>query len=64
YKFMLDLAQYQIGGSTAREIAASVETAVREGGVETGERLPTVRDLARRLGRQARRAPHRPRARI
>jgi DNA-binding transcriptional MocR family regulator len=47
---MLDLEQYQIGGSTAREIARSVEAAVREGVLETGEKLPTVRDLAQSLG--------------
>src|SRR5437660_2722941 len=50
---MLDLEQYhhhQINGSTAREIASSVETAVREGALSTGERLPTVRELAGRLG--------------
>jgi DNA-binding transcriptional MocR family regulator len=47
---MLDLAQYRIEGSTAREIAASIETAVRDGAIETGERLPTVRELAGGLG--------------
>src|ERR1700722_18057898 len=47
---MLDLAQYQIEGSTAREIASSVETAIREGALDTGEQLPTVRALARALG--------------
>jgi DNA-binding transcriptional MocR family regulator len=47
---MLDLGQYQIGGSTAREIASSVEAAVREGLIETGEKLPTVRHLAQLLG--------------
>jgi DNA-binding transcriptional MocR family regulator len=47
---MLDLEQYQIDGSTAREIASSVEAAVREGLIETGEKLPTVRELAARLG--------------
>jgi DNA-binding transcriptional MocR family regulator len=47
---MLDLAQYQIGGSTAREIASSVEASIREGLVRTGDQLPTVRALAERLG--------------
>jgi DNA-binding transcriptional MocR family regulator len=47
---MLDLEQYQIGGSTAREISSSVEAAIREGALDTSEKLPTVRDLARSLG--------------
>lgn len=47
---MLDLAQYQIVGSTAREIASSVEASIREGLLGTGEQLPTVRALAERLG--------------
>jgi DNA-binding transcriptional MocR family regulator len=47
---MLDLAQYQIEGSTAREIASSVEASIREGLLGTGEQLPTVRALAERLG--------------
>ena len=47
---MLDLAQYQIEGSTAREIAASVEAGVREGALENDVRLPTVRELAAQLG--------------
>jgi DNA-binding transcriptional MocR family regulator len=47
---MLDLEQYNIGGSTAREIAGSVETSVRKGELRAGDRLPTVRELAGRLG--------------
>jgi DNA-binding transcriptional MocR family regulator len=59
---MLDVEQYQDGpressergprlsGSTAREIAASAETAIRDGELETGDPLPTVRALATALG--------------
>src|SRR5436309_5492934 len=47
---MLDVEQYQIGGSTAREISSSVEAAIREGLLEAGAQLPTVRGLAERLG--------------
>src|SRR5438067_175488 len=47
---MLDLEQYQIRGSTAREIASSVEASIREGLLRGGDRLPTVRALAERLG--------------
>ena len=48
---MLEVEQYQgIGGTTAREIAASAETAIRRGWLQTGEALPTVRALAGGLG--------------
>ena len=47
---MLDLEQYQIVGSTAREIAASAETAIRQGPLSPGDTLPTVRALATALG--------------
>jgi DNA-binding transcriptional MocR family regulator len=48
---MLDIEQYHaISGNTAREIAATAETAIREGRLKTGEALPTVRALAEGLG--------------
>jgi DNA-binding transcriptional MocR family regulator len=47
---MLDLEQYQIGGQTARQIAATIEASIREGLLETGDKLPTVRALASQLG--------------
>jgi DNA-binding transcriptional MocR family regulator len=47
---MLDLAQYSIRGRTAREVAASVESSILEGVLETGDQLPTVRALAQALG--------------
>jgi DNA-binding transcriptional MocR family regulator len=47
---MLEVEQYQIVGSTAREIATSAEAAIREGSIATGASLPTVRALADALG--------------
>ena len=47
---MLDLEQYQITGSTARQISASAEAAIRDGRLDTGDALPTVRALANALG--------------
>ena len=47
---MLEVAQYQIKGTTAREIALSAEVAIREGDLAPGARLPTVRALAGALG--------------
>ena len=47
---MLDLGQYQIRGTTAREIAHTAESAIREGLLDTGDALPTVRALAQTLG--------------
>jgi DNA-binding transcriptional MocR family regulator len=41
--------RYHIAGSTAKEIAASIEGAVLSGELKTGEHLPPVRDLAARL---------------
>jgi len=43
-------ARYQIAGRGASEIAASVETGVRSGALAPGTALPSVRELAARLG--------------
>ncbi|WP_158677334.1 GntR family transcriptional regulator, partial [Streptomyces sp. Mg1] len=42
--------QYAFQGTSAREIAASVERAVTEGGLGPGAALPPVRRLAEDLG--------------
>ena len=44
------LVRYRLTGRNAREIAASVESAVRAGGLGPGDHLPPVRELAERLG--------------
>ncbi|QEU95853.1 aminotransferase class I/II-fold pyridoxal phosphate-dependent enzyme [Streptomyces kanamyceticus] len=44
------LGEYPIRGRRAAEIAASVETAVGDGGLEPGQLLPPMRELADRLG--------------
>jgi DNA-binding transcriptional MocR family regulator len=43
-------AESLIIGSTAREIASSAESAIREGVLDSGDPLPTVRSLAASLG--------------
>jgi DNA-binding transcriptional MocR family regulator len=48
---MVAVEQYHgIRGSTAREIAASAESAIRDGALASGDVLPTVRALALTLG--------------
>ncbi|MFF9019956.1 aminotransferase class I/II-fold pyridoxal phosphate-dependent enzyme [Streptomyces eurythermus] len=44
------LGEYRIEGRGAAEIAASVERAVGSGGLEPGQLLPPLRELADRLG--------------
>ena len=43
-------AQYQVSGGSAAAISASIESGVREGGLELGAALPPVRALAESLG--------------
>ena len=45
-----DAPTVALAGSTAREIAASAEAAIRDGRLDSGDPLPTVRDLAKALG--------------
>jgi DNA-binding transcriptional MocR family regulator len=42
--------RYQLTGETAREIAASIETGIRQGDLNPGDGLPTVRAAAALLG--------------
>ncbi|MBM7169871.1 aminotransferase class I/II-fold pyridoxal phosphate-dependent enzyme [Streptomyces sp. G44] len=44
------LGEYPIEGRRAADIAASVERAVGDGGLEPGQMLPPIRELAARLG--------------
>ncbi|TGB09621.1 aminotransferase class I/II-fold pyridoxal phosphate-dependent enzyme [Streptomyces sp. MZ04] len=44
------LGEYRIEGRRAAEIAADVERAVGDGGLEPGQLLPPMRELAERLG--------------
>ncbi|WP_372343242.1 aminotransferase class I/II-fold pyridoxal phosphate-dependent enzyme [Streptomyces sp. KL116D] len=44
------LGEYPISGRRAVEISASVERAVADGGLEPGQLLPPMRELAQRLG--------------
>ncbi|THC50160.1 aminotransferase class I/II-fold pyridoxal phosphate-dependent enzyme [Streptomyces sp. A1499] len=44
------LGEYRIEGRRAADIAASVERAVGDGGLEPGQLLPPMRELAARLG--------------
>ncbi|WP_306336899.1 aminotransferase class I/II-fold pyridoxal phosphate-dependent enzyme [Streptomyces sp. KL118A] len=44
------LEEYPISGRRAAEIASSVERAVGDGGLEPGQLLPPMRELATRLG--------------
>jgi DNA-binding transcriptional MocR family regulator len=45
-----DLAQYQLRGDGANELAASLEEAILRGDLRPGEALPPVRRLAQELG--------------
>jgi DNA-binding transcriptional MocR family regulator len=44
------MAQYRIRGSSAREIASSIERAIEQGTLAPGETLPAVRAVADELG--------------
>ena len=42
--------RYQLAGETAREIAAGIESGIRQGDLHPGDSLPTVRSAAAALG--------------
>jgi len=44
------MEQYRISGTSANEIASSIEGAIEQGALAPGETLPAVRALARELG--------------
>ncbi|MET9112547.1 GntR family transcriptional regulator, partial [Streptomyces zhihengii] len=44
------LGEYRIAGRRASEIAASIERAVGDGGLDPGQLLPPMRELAATLG--------------
>ncbi len=49
-KIMSVSRRYQLTGTTAREIASSIETGIRQGNLKPGDGLPTVRAAAALLG--------------
>ena len=46
---MTESIQYLISGKTAKEIAASIERGIEEGGLRAGDPLPAIRQLAAEL---------------
>ncbi len=50
YRLVSDSIQYRIAGSSAAELAASVELAVADGSLAPGQPLPSIRRLAGEVG--------------
>lgn len=42
--------QYRIAGGGAESIAASIESAISQGGLAPGDALPSIREVAGQLG--------------